>query len=423
LLWLIPITRTIFNTTENSLISDLFVDNFPGGVNPQNDALEESDLESNFFFGYNYDLNLNLNLNFISATSALDVGGGSTTLVEADYFRVFTAENPPTGNLAIPFHNFTTSFDTSGNNEQHISFNRRNGDWLATELNTTTGDEEIFNCSFFRENDPISGTSLICTSANYSVDVLNANIIWSLNPSAAGSITVNSSSAITVNRAFGYSGAVTLTAAIDSPTCGAALISKNIHFGNPTGTARVTGDDDLNPSPTDQAFFTVNTMNVNAFNSVTWTIFSHTFPNASQYFNIQTSSGNGTSVVVIAADDTPEGFYTAQARITNACGFLPANKTFYVNEKLPDQIFRSFFVVNPNPSKGNIHIQLKSTSRMPQNQETIQGELYDIYGRLKERVYISNYTAQLNTSRLVSGMYILKIYIDETVENHQVIVQ
>lgn len=49
LLWVIPITRTIFNTTENSSSSDLFVDNFPGGVNPFDIPLEDSDLESNFF--------------------------------------------------------------------------------------------------------------------------------------------------------------------------------------------------------------------------------------------------------------------------------------------------------------------------------------------------------------------------------------
>lgn len=51
----------------------------------------------------NINFNVEQTFGFIPTHSALDVGGGATTLDDDDYFRVYNAANPPTGNLAIPF--------------------------------------------------------------------------------------------------------------------------------------------------------------------------------------------------------------------------------------------------------------------------------------------------------------------------------
>ncbi|MEI2422010.1 hypothetical protein V6O07_17160, partial [Arthrospira platensis SPKY2] len=88
-----------------------------------------------------------------------------------DYKRVYTAANPPTGNRAIPFDNFTTSFENSGLNERHITFNMRNGNWLATELDNINGNEDIFNCSFACNSNSISGVNRICSSSPYFFSV------------------------------------------------------------------------------------------------------------------------------------------------------------------------------------------------------------------------------------------------------------
>ncbi len=128
-LWLLPITRTIFNKSVDSKIGDKFIDNYPGGITPNALAIAENGNNSNLFFNYNYNLNVNLNFDFIPVTSALDVGSGNASLNDLDYFARYTAANPPTGIRAIPFVNFTTSSNQNNNlNAEHISFNRRNGD-------------------------------------------------------------------------------------------------------------------------------------------------------------------------------------------------------------------------------------------------------------------------------------------------------
>jgi hypothetical protein len=66
-LWVLPITRTIFNNSENSQNGDKFIDNYPGGVTPNALVISEGSSDSNWF--YNYDYELNVNLNFIELLS------------------------------------------------------------------------------------------------------------------------------------------------------------------------------------------------------------------------------------------------------------------------------------------------------------------------------------------------------------------
>lgn len=135
----------------------------------------------------NWLINLNLtarsadSFNFIPTTSSLDVGSGSTTLNHNDYKSVYSADNPPTGNRTIPFDNFTSSFNTSGTNESHISFNPRNGDWLATELDQIDGNEEIFDCTISCVAD-INGVDEFCTGSRvYSVPSGADSYQWSVS--------------------------------------------------------------------------------------------------------------------------------------------------------------------------------------------------------------------------------------------------
>src|SRR5690606_6859920 len=163
-----PVTRTVTSKSFNSQPGDLFLDNFPGGINPTG-LNSSSDYVNNFFGGYKYKLEVNLDFNFISATSALDVGSGNATLTAADYLKVYAKDNPPTGNKAIPFINFTTSYNVSAINEPHISFNAKNGNWLANELNGVSNN--IFNCAYTCANIMITGPESICSSATFSASL------------------------------------------------------------------------------------------------------------------------------------------------------------------------------------------------------------------------------------------------------------
>ncbi|TXE16326.1 T9SS type A sorting domain-containing protein [Psychroserpens burtonensis] len=420
---------------DNPSTVQLPFDSYPGGFYPVSFDLASINDESI----NNWLVNLNLtgrsanSFNFISTPTALDVGGGNTTLNNADYLIRYNAENPPTGSKAIPFDNFTTSLNNGNTNEAHISFNPRNGDWLAAELSAVIPNYN-FDCTFICDNNgTISGPGLLCNTANYSVDIPAAtDIDWTITPANAATITENmfDVTQITITRAGGYNGTVTLNASVDTNRCGNNIsFNKTIHFGRLTvnGSVLVTGDSDLYPGPTDSAVFTVNTSNVRVWNSIDWVIFSNSYPNASINFNIQSTGGSGNTVVVTANSSTPEGNYTIQSRVTNSCGFYPVNKTFYVNEAGDPQFYPRMatnYSVYPNPSKDIVHIDLVTNEKEQTQENTkVSGELFDVLGKSKLKVDMQRNGAQFNVSRLHPGVYVLKIYVGENIETHQVLVK
>lgn len=231
-LWLIPITRTIFNNSENSLITDKFIDNYPGGLTPNALAITEGGSDSNWFYNYDYNLNVNLNFDFIPVTSALDVGNGIATLSDADYFVKYTAANPPIGSKAIPFTNFTTSHNTTGTNESHISFNRRNGDWLALELDNVANNEDNFNCSAFCSNAQITGQDILCSTGVYSVTNEATTVIWTVNdPNNLVTYSINGSILTLFQTNPNNYGTITLTVEYENDKCGTAIVTKDIEVG------------------------------------------------------------------------------------------------------------------------------------------------------------------------------------------------
>ena len=82
-----------------------------------------------------------------------------------------------------------------------------------------------------------------------------------------------------------------------------------------------------------------------------------------------------------------------------------------------------YFQIYPNPSKGMVNVTLQSTTRAPLSQGGIEGKLFDLYGNIRRTVSISNNGALVDTSGLNTGVYVLKIYINDTIESHQVIVK
>jgi hypothetical protein len=199
LLWFINITANLTNESFNNPIN-LSLDTYPGG---QYELFNLNNID--FFDDYDGDgdssgtsqfwadiFNATIgngkieiggqeSFNFIPTTSALDVGSGNSQLFNGDYLAKYNASMPPVGSRAIPFHNFTTSFDLSGNNEEHISFNKRNGDWLAVELDATALNEDIFDCTFicdFKDWE-ITGQDTFCDSAIFSVPAGAPAYNWS----------------------------------------------------------------------------------------------------------------------------------------------------------------------------------------------------------------------------------------------------
>ncbi|WP_208103808.1 hypothetical protein [Flagellimonas ochracea] len=244
LLWVAPLMRTITNRTFSIADDNLLLDDFPGGAMPFIGTIDEFDeYESNILATFNLNLEVTPDINFIPVTSALDVGSNNVPLIEEDYLQIYTTENPPPQELAIPFDNFTTTFDISGRNAAHISFNRTNGDWLAQELNTVSTS---FDCTFLCNPEAaIQGSKLLCQEELYFVEVPGAvQVQWSSsNPDAAFPTDPNSPATFFTTPPNTYSQPVTITATITSESCGGepVVLEKVLQVGKPSQPSDLFG--------------------------------------------------------------------------------------------------------------------------------------------------------------------------------------
>ncbi|TMU50426.1 T9SS type A sorting domain-containing protein [Flagellimonas algicola] len=430
-LWLMPITRTFTDRSFNSPIGSLFQDNFSGGVGPFYDFFEsDSDAESNFFVRYNYNLDVVENVNFIPAVSALDVGSGATTLNTSDYTRTYTQTNRPTGSRAIPFDNFTTSFNTISTNEIHLSFNARNGDWLADELNNASS---TFDCGFVCSNITINGPSDFCTSATFSVPAPNNSVTWSVSPSTSLNFQQNQAST-TFSQGNGYRGNATITATLSDAACGPSTsVSKQIYVGRPLTYAGPVQDVCMNVFIQEETWILPASPGADSYKLIS----------SSPYLQIE----GGSSVTYDYAPTpinfygTRAGTYTVTLRTTNSCG--TSSVSFPV--KVVNCGGGGFFSVYPNPSNdGTFYVgersyenaslrspRTTSTSSVSSNgqsksrgtSEKYSFEIYDRYGKMlfEKRNRKWNGEMELNLKRYGNGMYFLRILGKESEETHQIV--
>ncbi len=242
-LWVAPLMRTITNRTFEWEGENLRLDNYPGGSMPFIDTIDEfEEFEDNFWASYNLNLEVTSNLNFIPTTSALDVGGGFTDLKEEDYLRNYTVVSPLPPELDIPFDNFSTTYNSVGENETHITFNAQSGDWLANELNNAA---ILFDCTFLCDVSQIEGSNLLCKEEIYYVDVVeDTQVQWSSsNPDAALPINPNSSATAFTTPPNTFSQEVTLFATLTSESCGGSpvFLEKEVLVGTPAEPSDLYG--------------------------------------------------------------------------------------------------------------------------------------------------------------------------------------
>ena len=105
---------------------------------------------------------------------------------------------------------------------------------------------------------------------------------------------------------------------------------------------------------------------------------------------------------------------------TNACGTINFSNSFLLNKESPSTIL---FKIYPNPSKDIVTIDLRDENNAPDKDATISGELYDIMGTLRSKVALNNNKATFSVLGLNKGIYVLKIYINDQLEAHQIAVE
>lgn len=420
LFWVFDSQVTITSVSENQPNAvNLALDHYGGGFYSTGSAIDTNILPSGL------SIDVKDNFSFIPTTSALDIGGGDVALFDPDYRNSYVGANPPSGSKSSPFANFVTAFSNpdTNNNERHLEFNKRNGDWLAKEI--IGNNIDFSDCSYLCSGN-IQGSTAVCSTSNFSITGQTNSVSWTIEPSNAGTINVSPTNPnnISLTRNTNFYGNAVLTAFVTTEKCGSGKITKNVELGTPTTSQNVTmnGPNNLNPGQT--GTYSFNTSYFNNASSFDWVFFSNTLPNAQQYFDLNIIS-NGTFTVK-PDFDVPGGYYTVQARIINTCGFYSLSKTIYVEEGDGTPVLyknSNIYRIYPNPSSSYFNVSLINENQTPTSSKGIFGEILDLNGLFIRKIKIVNNKAQVNINDLKKGIYILRIHYDGKTEGHQVIVE
>lgn len=111
---------------------------------------------------------------------------------------------------------------------------------------------------------------------------------------------------------------------------------------------------------------------------------------------------------------------------TNSCGSTIVYKTVQNNRVsggTESRLSQNNYSVFPNPAKDIVTIQLIDQENQTEKNTTISGELFDMMGQSKSKVQILDSKATFSVRELKKGIYILKIYINDQVEIHQIAVE
>ena len=179
---------------------------------------------------------LNDSYGFIPVVSALDIrkaNGNDPT--PDDYLKSYSGGIPSDSNLVSGFNAFIVdNVPNQPFNNEHISFQVRNGDWLAEELEAETpADFPILeDCSAFCNNAGIIGEDILCTTGIYSVTDVATIVNWTvIDPDNLVSFTTNGND-ITLNQLNPDNfGTVTLEVFYFNPRCGGITVTKDIEVG------------------------------------------------------------------------------------------------------------------------------------------------------------------------------------------------
>jgi hypothetical protein len=275
LYWLVDIPITLTETNVNAF-ANLSYDVYPGGreelFNIVDDIIYFDDIDYgddgnadftqfqadmiNFLAGSaDIDFTTEETFGFIPNVSALDVGGidpNDQPPLDLDYFRSYNVnDNDVNNNLGILFDNFISAYiNNNSANEEHISFNTRNGNWLALELDNQLVNEDEFDCSFACELDEIGGVDRICSdspvSYTFSLPDGADNYQWSVFTNGIAEINspLNTNS-ISITWLGDESGFINMSVIVNAIGCDILnrTLTKQVYLGEPTVSSVVPGND------------------------------------------------------------------------------------------------------------------------------------------------------------------------------------
>jgi signal peptidase I len=243
----------------------------------------------------------------------------------------------------------------------------------------------------------IVGSSAICSSPNQSYTISNSigsNATWSVSSNLQ---IVSQNGQIVVIRPLSNSvnGSATITATFSN----GQILTKNIWVGKPSFTFEYTY---YEIQPAKSTLCVVST--------------DPNFTLAQQ--GVTNIAFTGSTIIYGNCIRTTSPL-CKEATVTNACGSV----TLKNDCEFLKQSITSYFTIYPNPSRDIVNIEIRDTSNLTGKGTNISGELFDMLGISKTKVEIINNKATFSVSGLNKGIYVLKIYINDRIENHQIAVE
>lgn len=347
----------------------------------------------------------------------------------------YVGATPPIAPKNSPFVNFTTSFDKNSpnsGNKTHISFDQRNGSWLAKELTLVP---ETSSCSYICSSSQISGSDTFCTTANYSAPSGAPIYNWVITEGEdLATLTGNGTSSITLTSTNNDNGFVTiqLTYGDNNARCGDRTLTKRIHIGAPSlesFTCDYLGEDFCSgiAYASNSTTYTIdlnNEITVN-FNTVVPALTAFTDWEWLPLNNLIQLHGNYKNKRIVSISNY--GQTGVKVRTRNSCGWSNWVELPFEIIQIPDTYLRgnetTVYIISPNPSSDVVNIDLRDENNNPSQGGTVTGELFDLNGQSKSIVSIVNNRATFSVTELNRGIYVLKIYINDQIETHQIAVE
>lgn len=306
--------------------------------------------------------------------------------------------NPLDRNLVCSNETYFDSYFGEAANTTHTKLNYNMVNWLLKEL---AGPPQA--PSFPIDQNALVGDNIMCknTSKTYSFpDVCKVPSAATWSVSSNLQIVSASSYAVVVSQTS--TGQATITATFQN----GQTLSKNIWIGAPA------------------FMFQFNYFDVQPIKSTVCAVSA--VPDVTlqqQGVTNVTYRLCGSNIVTNYQDNfcmMPRNSCCIEFTATNNCGSTTETYDCFLNKQSTKT---DYYTVYPNPSKDIVNIDLRDESSVPEKAEVISGELFDIMGLSRAKIEIINNKATFSVSGLNQGIYILKIYINNQVESHQIAVQ
>lgn len=268
----------------------------------------------------------------------------------------------------------------------------------------------------------ISGNATVCTTGTYTFTGLlpGQSVTWSLSNATVGTLSTTTGDS-TVFTATG-SGSVDLIATVTN-SCGQSYAkSLSLFAGSPPAFSLVRASNET----CDGIKYHYVPFEINNRNPlITYTFNIARIPGVTVTQTSWIYNGNTQNVLVFPETYAGPVDFTVSA--TNSCGSF----SFLAEEEINScdglglrlSSSEEQFTVFPNPANDIVTIELRDKENQTEESTTISGELFDMMGQSKSKVQISDNKAVFSVRGLKKGIYVLKIYINEQVENHRIAVE